>query len=234
MLKALERRYKPILRKEIVRASRAMIDQAALGALPSLPLDHETRLAEIVRRMAVTAITAFAGRVEQQAKAKGKDLELKDFGDFVNKWATAFIELEFVRARITNLARTSREQIIRVITNAQKEGQSIPEAAKGVEKALTTTWHARAEMIARTELHGAANYGAQQSVKDLGFDLQKEWVVVEDHRTRPEHFEADGQVVPQDDPFIVGGEQLMHPGDPAGSGWNVINCRCAVSWVLGD
>ncbi len=27
-------------------------------------------------------------------------------------------------------------------------------------------------------------------------------------------------------PFIVGGEQLQYPGDPAGSAWNVISCRC--------
>ena len=32
--------------------------------------------------------------------------------------------------------------------------------------------------------------------------------------------------IPVDDPFIVGGEELMFPGDPNGSPGNVINCRC--------
>ena len=33
----------------------------------------------------------------------------------------------------------------------------------------------------------------------------------------------------QSDPFLVGGEQLLYPGDPAGSSENVINCRCSVA-----
>lgn len=42
---------------------------------------------------------------------------------------------------------------------------------------------------------------------------------------------ADGQVVPANDPFIVGGEKLMFPGDNTGSPWNVYNCRCAMRTV---
>ena len=29
-----------------------------------------------------------------------------------------------------------------------------------------------------------------------------------------------------DEPFEVDGEQLMYPGDPAGSAGNIINCQC--------
>lgn len=50
-------------------------------------------------------------------------------------------------------------------------------------------------------------------------------------RTRHEHGMADGQVVPANDPFIVGGEELMFPADTAGSPWNVYNCRCAMRTV---
>lgn len=32
-------------------------------------------------------------------------------------------------------------------------------------------------------------------------------------------------------PFIVGGEELMFPGDKNGSPWNVYNCRCAMRTV---
>ncbi len=31
-----------------------------------------------------------------------------------------------------------------------------------------------------------------------------------------------------DEAFDVGGEQLMYPGDPAGSAGNICNCRCTV------
>ncbi len=56
--------------------------------------------------------------------------------------------------------------------------------------------------------------------------LMKTWVSRGDSRVRDHHLAADGQRVPVGDPFIVGGESLMNPGDPAGSARNVINCRC--------
>ncbi len=52
-----------------------------------------------------------------------------------------------------------------------------------------------------------------------------------DSKTREDHAEADGQEVGMDEPFDVGGEQLMYPGDPAGSAGNVINCRCTVIYT---
>ena len=60
----------------------------------------------------------------------------------------------------------------------------------------------------------------------MGIEMEREWVSALDARTRPEHAEADGQVVGVDEPFIVGGEKLMFPGDRSGSGWNIYNCRC--------
>lgn len=47
-----------------------------------------------------------------------------------------------------------------------------------------------------------------------------------DDRTRPDHADADGQVVPLDEPFIVGGDELMQPGDPNGPLDQILNCRC--------
>ena len=58
--------------------------------------------------------------------------------------------------------------------------------------------------------------------------MVKEWVSVDDNRTREAHHHADGQVVPLDEPFIVDGEELMYPGDINGSASNVINCRCTM------
>jgi hypothetical protein len=52
-----------------------------------------------------------------------------------------------------------------------------------------------------------------------------------DNRTREDHAAADGQRVPVGEPFIVGGESLEFPGDPAGSPEQVINCRCSTVLV---
>lgn len=43
---------------------------------------------------------------------------------------------------------------------------------------------------------------------------------------RISHLLANGQVRKPDEPFLVGGEELMYPRDPNGSAENTINCSC--------
>lgn len=88
-------------------------------------------------------------------------------------------------------------------------------------------WQTRAQRIARTESTGATNYGAVQALKDEG-RTHKKWVATKDKRTRPEHVQADGQIVPVDGEFEVGGYRLVMPGDPSASAHLVINCRCTI------
>jgi uncharacterized protein with gpF-like domain len=85
--------------------------------------------------------------------------------------------------------------------------------------------------LIRTEGTNIANYATMQSAQSIfpASQLKKEWIASFDDRTRDAHAEADGQIVMQSDPFLVGGEQLLYPGDPAGSSENVINCRCSVA-----
>jgi hypothetical protein len=94
----------------------------------------------------------------------------------------------------------------------------------------------RSQVIARTEGHAAANAGSLESALESGVVLEKEWIFTEDERTRDgENGEFDhtgvANVKPEE-PFIVSGEELMFPGDPAGSAGNVINCRCAIGYVV--
>jgi uncharacterized protein with gpF-like domain len=64
--------------------------------------------------------------------------------------------------------------------------------------------------------------------------VTKEWVSRGDSRVRDAHRAADGQVVPMNMPFIVKGESLQYPGDPAGSASNIVNCRCSSQVSEGD
>lgn len=59
--------------------------------------------------------------------------------------------------------------------------------------------------------------------------VKYQWVATLDARTRPEHGHADGQVREAGEPFDVGGEKLLFPGDKShgASGWNLYNCRCS-------
>jgi uncharacterized protein with gpF-like domain len=92
----------------------------------------------------------------------------------------------------------------------------------------------RGPLIARTETHGAANYGAQQAAKATGLPVRKEWVAAGDERTRESHRAADGQKVGLDERFNVGGAWLLFPGDPDGPPGETINCRCAIAHIVDD
>jgi SPP1 gp7 family putative phage head morphogenesis protein len=94
-----------------------------------------------------------------------------------------------------------------------------------------SVWQTRAERIARTETTAAYNAGSQNAFFEEGAGA-KMWIALADERTRETHLEAHGQCVPTDDVFTVGGEQLLFPGDPSASGFEVINCRCTI--VAGD
>lgn len=110
------------------------------------------------------------------------------------------------------------------------QGDSIDKIADRFEQVADMN---RSQSIrsARTAVTGAQSAGKQDRFKDLeekGCQFTKIWVATADERTRDEHREADGQEVDADEPFEVGGEELMYPGDPAGSPWNIYNCRCTM------
>jgi uncharacterized protein with gpF-like domain len=95
-------------------------------------------------------------------------------------------------------------------------------------------WENRAATVAATEVGGAENAGALAGAAYLqdttGKTILKVWRAHDDERTRVAHHNADGQEHPLTQPFTVGDEQLMHPGDPTGSASNVIRCRCSLKF----
>jgi hypothetical protein len=89
------------------------------------------------------------------------------------------------------------------------------------------SWAAQMQRIARTESTAAYNFSAIERLSAQGYP-QKQWVAHHDKITRDTHLAADGQVVPLTAAFIVGGQALMVPGDPAGSPAVTYNCRCVI------
>jgi hypothetical protein len=88
---------------------------------------------------------------------------------------------------------------------------------------------AQAERIWRTELNrifSIGNYDKQLALSERVPGLQKQWMATGDFRTRDSHLSAHGQIRNVDQPFVVGGEELMFPHDPAASAKNVVYCRC--------
>jgi hypothetical protein len=65
-------------------------------------------------------------------------------------------------------------------------------------------------------------------------DTRKVWRTVGDKKVRNIHMQANFQARNVNEPFLVGGEQLRHPGDTSlgASANNVINCRCSAVYRL--
>lgn len=124
-----------------------------------------------------------------------------------------------------------KRQVTASVTSGILQGKSIKGISDDLQDRINTMNRDSAIRTARTAVTGAQNAGRQDSyvaAENMGIELEKEWIATLDNDTRNGHREADGQVVPINEPFIVGGEKLMYPGDPSGSPWNLYNCRCTM------
>lgn len=149
-------------------------------------------------------------------------------------------------ARTRNLmVRTPDEvyrRIIDVLGQSLDAGESVQEQAARVRHVLDVTgtenWPSRAQTVAVTEVHRAWNFGALAAglrvQQQSGRRLLKQWLTKDDSAVRTAHRLANRQIQFASQPFIVAGEALMAPGDPSGSPWNVINCRCKPRFFRGD
>lgn len=222
------------IRAEIARAMRDMIARFEATGETLPPRDHVENLTEIYRAMAIASVAAFGGRILDQGKASGLILERKDFAETMLRMALGYVADEMIRRRITSVAETTREQVTRAVRRGYEDGLGQIGVAAYIRDLVPSLSSTRANVIARTETHGAANFGSISAARETGLRLQKEWISAEDERTRESHADANGQIVGQDEAFDIGGEALQYPGDPAGSAETVINCRCTVGFVVED
>lgn len=122
-----------------------------------------------------------------------------------------------------------------IMTQAILQGESIPRISKRIAEELGETNHASTVRYARTAITAAENAGRVDSyirAEEDGIEMEQEWLAIKDMRTRHEHREADGQRRPVGEPFEVGGEELMYPGDPSASGHLIWNCRCTLRGIV--
>lgn len=191
---------------------------------------NSDQLERILKGDYIASAELFAKRLEQRVKGfypkYRKDFELtfdQQLQMFVTKWTAE---------RVVLIDRTTRDQIKVITRNGLESGKTNREIATDIRNAAPYMSRTRAAVIARTETHTAANAGAQFEANTSEFELQKEWMSVNDQRTREtppdefDHVEADRQVVKSTESFDVSGEELDYPGDPTGSPGNIINCRC--------
>lgn len=173
--------------------------------------------------------------------AEGGQAALTDIGfgvafDVANPLVTRFIEQRTQRfAREVNA--TTWQSLKDMLDKSIAEGEDLETIAKRVESIMGDRIASSKELIARTEVAGAANGGSllawEQAERLIG-PMVKHWLASLDDRTRDDHLaahDAYGDLkpgIPLEDNFEVGGASGPAPGqmgDPAQD----IACRCTMT-----
>lgn len=245
--KALMDQIKPVL-DEIDESS---IKQLA-GRIPQLITPEA--IAEAMITTIDTVAPFFAGQTMRDLEKAAPDVRItKQDIPTDEEWIARINAILGTQAgvRITSITDSSRAEAIKIIQEVLQEGANeglgISQLAQLMRDELTKRWGVistyRAARIARTEIVNASNLGSLTGAMESGVPLLKVWLSTRDSRTRrdtaggrypPGKFDhygtfptgPDGEKQELRDPFVKTGESLQHPGDPAGSSGNVINCRC--------
>lgn len=234
LLDRIARSVERILAREIASTMRDMVKAwQATGRVDKIP-EHERRVESTLRMAWRASIEGFARRISEAAQAKGKHAPLiAKNADHWELFVQEYLQ-EFGGQKIVEITDTTLMQVLNGIAIGRANGLGQADIAKQIAEKAPSIGRARAAVIARTETHSAANYGALAQAEDTGLDMMKEWISTTGARTRDSHRDADGQTVPTNEPFIVGGARLRFPGDPRGPAEEVINCRCNQGFIVLD
>jgi len=192
-------------------------------------------LSEIYRQVYVNIGLKFAKWYSQNFdKVISKQVDVTGYDDI---WAERFnrVSQQIAAERVTLVQGTAKATLVNVFKRLSSNPEFMTmgerEGGKLLRQKFSQYSKSQAERLIRTESTNAANYATLQSATDMfgQESLQKEWMTSVDGRERAAHRFADGQIVGFKERFLVGGEQLFHPGDPSGSARNVVNCRCSTA-----
>ena len=91
---------------------------------------------------------------------------------------------------------------------------------------------ADAQVTARTETNAMASLAQLDGYYQSG-KTRKQWHTVLDGKERPDHRDANGQVRKLEEPFIIGGYEMMFPqdGSMGAPAEQIINCRCVMTAI---
>lgn len=136
--------------------------------------------------------------------------------------------LEYVRSRESKISGASEAVHARIKETLEQgiiDGDTTAELAARVKEEFNGIGDGRAITIAQTEAGSAYARGRAVAMESAGIEW-KQWLTSGNPSVRPAHAEANGQLRKLTEPFLVGGEELDHPGAETGSPENVINCHC--------
>jgi HK97 family phage portal protein len=129
--------------------------------------------------------------------------------------------------KIEGVNTTTQQMLARQLREGLDSGEGLNDLTARVKKVLGFN-RTRAQSVARTQTGGAVSSGRHVGMKEAGVE-GKTWLDAHDTNVRQTHKDAGkhyAKAIPINEPFVIGGDFLMHPGDPSGSAANIVNCRC--------
>jgi len=223
------RELKPILNRQYMNCAR-LVQQGVLdGAYHAVDMERDrlaTKVALHYRRTA-TVFGKKAYKIIDSSKGIAFPEEVKapldEFWAELNRWIPSQTAM-----KVTKIQNTSKKLLASVIQKGMQEGESHRQIASRIRSTGRISTLQRAKTIAITETHTAAVHSVDTAIKSTRIEMEKEWSASLDKRTRPDHVVADGQRVPENGVFIVGGMPMKYPGDPAGGPAQTVLCRCVL------
>lgn len=154
--------------------------------------------------------------------------EVKAF-DLTNATIRAWVSAVVAR-KVTGILETTAERVAQAIADTVEGGGGLDQVADAIREQMDAS-AGRAQVIARTEVIGAANFGSRAAALQTGLELRKEWIATPGDRTRDTHAALNGTKVAMSEAYPNG---LMFPGDPDGAAAEVIQCRCVEGYQAED
>jgi len=173
--------------------------------------------------------------VTQLALQTAGSAVLDELGRKDDPWKMAPAKaLEYIRGReqpVMGCGETARAQLNTALQEGIAKGETMDQLEDRVRSVFNALAKGEAKRIAVTETGAAFNFAGFDAMKYAGVEY-KAWLSSHGPNVRPAHAEAElrymSNPIPIDEPFVVDGEELDYPMDPAGSPENVINCHCEV------
>ena len=128
--------------------------------------------------------------------------------------------IEDATERAVARAKGNENYTMSRMTGGKMKREDVPESV------LRMLSNERATEIALNETNWIYNWLNHQII--VKTQETHTWVSMRDERVRVNHWNADGQTVPVNEPFIVGGYKMMFPLDDSLGApiEEIINCRC--------
>lgn len=183
-----------------------------------------------------TAGMYLSGNLSAWITAAGREIPPEvaiNWASVVNENAVTYQATAF--NRIVNASSAIWSDVRDRTVTAISDGLTNEELKAAIED-VTGYSEFRADTIGRTEVQAAYSGGDMEGARALGEfgPTHKRWLAALDARTRETHALADGQTVPINEPFDVGGVPMDRPLDPTAPASEVVNCRCTTELLYAD